>query len=146
MLPHNHFLIAGLVIAPVAAVLYPEKTILEISEWVLVGGLVSSAVDLDIVALVLLKSKQEPRLRPFRNPLEIYRKFKLFMNTITDTGVQKTALKTHLVFSVIILSFFYLFTNAYFVPVVLGIASHLLSDIPNVRRLAAQADNIARME
>ena len=55
MLPHNHFLIAGLVIAPVAAVLYPEKTILEISEWVLVGGLVSSAVDLDIVALVLLK-------------------------------------------------------------------------------------------
>ena len=85
-------------------------------------------------------------MRPFRNPLEIYRKFKLFMNTITDTGVQKTALKTHLVFSVIILSFFYLFTNAYFVPVVLGIASHLLSDIPNVRRLAAQADNIARME
>jgi len=80
MLPHNHFLIAGLVIAPIGIVLFPEKSIGGIGEWVLIGGLLSSAIDLDVAAITILRSKKEKRLKPFRNPVEIYRKFKLFMS------------------------------------------------------------------
>ena len=135
MLPHNHFLIAGLVIAPVGIVLFPEKSISEIGEWVLIGGLLSSAIDLDVYILTILKSRKEKRLKPFRNPFEIYRKFKLFMDTITETGVLKIGLKIHLFSSTLIVLICYLFLNSYLIPVTLGVVSHLISDIPNLRRL-----------
>lgn len=135
MLPHKHFLIAGLIIAPVGIVLYPEKSIIDVGEWILIGGLLSSAIDLDICTLTIFKSRKEKRLKPFRNPLEIYRKFEFFMDTITETGVLKTGLKTHLFFSTLIILIFYLFLNNYLIAVILGVVSHLISDIPNLKRL-----------
>ncbi len=135
MLPHRHFLIAGLTIAPVSVVLFPEKSLEEIWGWVLIGGILSASIDLDIYALVLLKSRKENQLTPFRNPIEIYRNFESFMNTIFKTGLWKIGLVTHLALSVLIVILFYLFSNTYFIPVALGVVSHLISDIPNLRRL-----------
>ena len=135
MLPHNHFLIAGLTITPVAITVFPEKSPVEIGEWILVGGLLSAAIDLDIIALVYLKSKKEKRLRPFRNIWEIFRKFKLFKDTITETGVLRTGMKTHLLFSILVVLLFYFYLNNYFLPAALGVISHIISDIPNLRRL-----------
>ncbi len=137
MLPHNHFIVAGLAISPVAMILFPEKSAGEIGEWVVIGGVVSAAVDLDIIALVLMRSRQEKRLRPFRSLIEIYRKFDLFMDTITDTGVLRTGLITHLFLSAAIILLCYFFTKAYAVPATVGTLSHILSDIRYVRRLAA---------
>ncbi|MCL7475441.1 MAG: hypothetical protein M8352_05295 [ANME-2 cluster archaeon] len=124
-----------MIIAPVALAAFPEKSIIDIGEWVMVGGLLSSVIDLDIVTLVLIRSRKERRLKPFMNPLEIYRNFELFMDTITETGVLMTGLKTHLIFSTLVILVFYLVLNVYFIPVALGVASHILCDIPNVRRL-----------
>jgi hypothetical protein len=107
----------------------------EICEWVFIGGLLSSAIDLDVYILTILKSKKEKRLKPFRNPFEIYRKFKLFMDTITETGLLKIVLKIHLFSSTLIIFICYLFLNSYLIPVTLGVVSHLISDIPNLRRL-----------
>lgn len=135
MLPHNHFAVAGLIIAPVGIVLFPQKPIVEIGEWVLVGGLLSTAIDLDVYALTILRSKKENQLKIFRNPVEIHRKFKLFMDTIAKTGVLKTGLKIHLLSSILILLICYLFLNSYLLPVTLGVVSHLISDIPNFRRV-----------
>ena len=47
MLPHRHYLIAAAVIAPMSALLFPARPPKEISEWVLVGGFLSAAIDLD---------------------------------------------------------------------------------------------------
>jgi len=127
-------MISGLVIALVTIILFPEKPVGEVGGWVLVGGFISSLVDLDIVALVLLKSEKESRLKPFRNPLEIYRRFGPFMDTITKTGVLRAGLITHLLFSALIISLAYLL-GWYCIPITLGVVSHLVSDIPNLRRL-----------
>ena len=135
MLPHSHFLIASIVIAPVGILLFPEKSIIEIGQWILIGGLLSAAIDLDVCTLAILKSKKENRLKPFRNPIKIYQKFNLFMDTITDTGVLKTGLKIHLLSSILPILIFYFFINNYFIPVTLGVVSHLISDIPNLQRL-----------
>lgn len=135
MLPHKHFLISGLTIFLAAILLFPEKSVIGIGEWVLIGGLLSSAIDLDIYILVLLKSRSESRLKPFRNPLEIYRNFGLFMDTIFKTGLWKIGLITHLALSVLIVILFYLFSNTYFIPIVLGVVSHIITDIPNLQRL-----------
>ena len=134
MLPHNHFIISGLAAVPVAAVLSPDKSIIGIGEWFLISGLLSAAVDYDVYILVLLKSGKEDRLKPFRNPIEIYRKYKLFMDTITETGVLKIGLKTHFIFSALIVLLIYLFANPYFIPAVIGVVSHVISDIPNLWR------------
>ena len=135
MLPQNHFLISAIVIVPVALVFFPSLTLASLLVWILCGGLLSAAVDLDIVVLTFLKSKEEDRLKPFRNPLEINRNFDLFMDTIYEVGVLKTALTTHFLVVAFILLSFYLSSSLYFVPVALGVVSHLISDIPNYRRV-----------
>lgn len=134
MLPHKHFLIAGLAAVSAAVIWAPERTVIEISKWAMVGGVASAAVDLDIIALVFLKSGKENRLRQFRNPLQVFRKFDLFMDTISETNVLKIGMKTHLIFSALIISISYFYLNAYFLPIALGVISHILSDIPNLRR------------
>ncbi len=135
MLPQKHFAIAALVITPIAVIYFPEKSVAGAGLWVLVGSLMSAIIDLDIIALVKLKSKDEDRLKPFTDPRAVFRKFDLFMDTIYETGVLAIAMKTHFIFSAIITILFYLSWRSYFIPVALGVGSHLISDIPNIRRI-----------
>ncbi len=135
MLPYKHFLIAGVVTAGAGIVLPPEKSVIEIIKWVLAGGILSSAVDLDVLVIVLLKSQREVRLRPFRSVFEMHRKYMLFMDTIFETGALRIAMKTHFIISGLMILLSYFFLHAYFVPVVLGVASHIISDLPHLQRV-----------
>jgi len=134
MLPHNHFLIAGAVIAPAAMALSPELPPREIVEWTLIGGILSAAIDLDVVAIIMLRSRKEQRLRQFRSLFAIYRHFGLFMDTIAETGVLRTAMITHISLAVMLLLACALLSPHYLVPVALAVLSHIASDIPNVIR------------
>jgi hypothetical protein len=62
------------------------------------------------------------------------------MDMITETGVLKIGMKTHLIVSAVIMLLAYLFANAYFAPIVLGVVSHLLSDLQYVRRFTASVE------
>jgi hypothetical protein len=132
MLPDKHFLIACLVTAPVALTLPDHRSVIGVAQWALASGLVSAAIDIDVYALVLAGSGKEERLRQFRNPLQMQRKFKLFMETIADTGVLKAAMKTHFVISAAVILLAWYFFNPYFLPVALGVISHLISDLPHL--------------
>lgn len=132
MLPHNHFLISSAVIVPAALMVLPEKSLGLVAMWVLVGGLVTMAIDFDIIILTIIKSKKDSRLKKFINPLNIYLEFKLFMQLIKEAGVLKTGLKTHLISSCLIVLIFYSFFNTYYIPVLLAVISHLISDLPNL--------------
>lgn len=92
-------------------------------------------IDLDILVLVLARSRKEPLLKIYRNPLRIFSNFKDFMNAITKTGVLKTGMITHLLGSAIVLLIAAHFLKPYVLPIMLGIISHIVSDIPNLRRL-----------
>ncbi len=132
MLPHNHFLISSAVIVPAALIASPKDFLGLIAMWVLAGGLATMAIDFDIVILTIIKSKRDNRLKKFVNPLNIYLEFKLFMRLIKEAGVLKTGLKTHLISSCLIVLVFYSFFNAYYIPVLLAVISHLISDFPNL--------------
>ncbi|HEB02941.1 MAG TPA: hypothetical protein ENI12_06895 [Nitrospirae bacterium] len=134
MLPHKHFAIAGLAIAPVALLVSPLKTLSEILEWVIAGGLISALLDLDLVALVNIKSRNVEALRPFRRPRTIFRQFGKFMGVVTETGVLRTAMKTHWLIAIIIATAFYFGHSPLFIPVLIGLLSHLATDLPNIRR------------
>ena len=124
MLPHKHFLISAAAAAPFS---------LHHPEWILASGLVSAAIDMDVVSLVWLNSVKQDSLKQFRNPVNIFGRYELFMKTIAETGVLKTALKTHFIFSALILALCLLFFKDLIIPVAIGVVTHILSDIPLLR-------------
>lgn len=135
MLPHNHFVIACLVIVPALLLLFPGMALVDVFSWALFGGFLSAAIDIDVYALVILKSHDDSRLKMFVNPFEIYKNFESFMNLIFETGLWRAVLITHLAFSAIIILLFYFYLDAYFVPAMLAVVSHLVSDLSNLRRV-----------
>jgi hypothetical protein len=135
MLPHNHFIVSTLTIGPVAIVYTGNvETVLL---WVVVGGLVSMVMDLDVVVLVFLRSNEEKRLQPYRNPLLIYKDFDRFMIVLQETGVRDTVLKTHFMTSALIPPIFYFLWPAVIIPVALEVISHLLTDLADIHKSPA---------
>ncbi len=134
MLPHKHFMVAAIAIAPVAYIMSPAKGLSDVMRWVVAGGLVSVAVDFDVLALVMIKGGKTDTLRPFKNPLNIVRQFDRFMDALAATGVLRTAMATHAVISLALVAVFYLYGGDYFIPALLGVLTHLATDIPNMKR------------
>ncbi len=111
---------------------YPQVLV-----WAVVAGTVSAAIDLDVVTLILLNASRHPPLRRFLNPLNIFTQFKLFMQTITETGLLKTAMKSHIAIFFLLVILTRLFWPAWLLPVTVAVVTHLLSDIPNIRKAVA---------
>ena len=132
MLPHNHFIVSTLTVAPVAVVY--SGNVETVFLWVLVGGLVSMVMDLDVIILVYLRSGAEKRLQPYRNPLLIFRDFDRFMIVLQETGVRDTVLKTHFMTGAMIPPVFYFLWPTVIIPVALGVISHLLTDLADIHR------------
>ena len=133
MLPHHHLLISVIIIIPISIFFFPLLSIIEILLWVLISGFVSILIDLDII--ILINVKRDNRLNQFKNPKMIFKEFKLFMDTIDETGVLKIAMITHIIISLSFIAFFFLFINILFIPCLLGVISHIASDVPNIIRV-----------
>ena len=132
MLPHNHFIVSTLTIGPVAIVY--SGNVETVFLWVMVGGLVSMAMDLDVLILVYLRSGAEKRLKPYRNPLLIFKDFDRFMVVLQETGVRDTVLKSHFMTSALIPPIFYFLWPAVIIPVALAVISHLLTDLADFHK------------
>lgn len=128
MLPYKHFLTSTLVIAPIA--LSMGKSAEEIGLWVLIGGVVSMVIDLDVLTITIFKSKTEPKLKPFVSLLEIHKKYKQFMDTAFETGVLKIVAKTHLISFALIILLSYFYFYQYFIPITIGVVFHSINDLP----------------
>ena len=133
MLPHHHFLISIIIIIPISIIFFPLLSVIEILLWVLISGFVSILIDMDIIILVNIK--RDNRLNQFKNPKMIFKEFKLFMDTIDETGVLKIAMITHIIISLSFIVLFFLFINTLFIPCLLGVISHIASDVPNINRV-----------
>ena len=131
MLPQKHFLISGASVAPFS---------FHHPEWILVSGVVSMAIDTDVVVLVWIRSRTEKSLKKFRNPAEIFTRFEPFMKAFFETGVLKTAMITHLAISAFILAVTFVFFRGVIIPVSIGVLTHLLSDIHNFRKFIPSRD------
>jgi hypothetical protein len=132
MLPQNHFVISSVAMIPVAAVV-SSQNIPQAAGWVLLAGAVSAAIDLDVLALIYLAGEKHPGFRLFYNPLNLFTKFKLFMETLVGTGQLKTAMKSHFTTFILLPVLAWFLWPAYFLPIAVAVVTHLLSDIPNIR-------------
>jgi hypothetical protein len=134
MLPQKHFVISSVAMIPVAAVA-SSQNIPQAVEWIVLAGVVSAAIDLDVLALIYVEGKDYPALRIFYNPLNLFTKFKLFMKTLVDTGLIKTAMKSHFTTFIALPLLTWLLSPAYLLPVSVAVFTHFLSDIPNIKLL-----------
>lgn len=135
MLLHYHFIIAVIIIFPFIVLFYSELSYTEILYWLITGGLISIIIDFDVIFMSYIKSNKKEKLKQFRNPLNIFNNFKHFMNIIDEEGILKNAMITHFIFSIFFILLFYFFINNFFVPVSIGIITHIISDIPNIKRI-----------
>lgn len=135
MLPHKHFVLSAAAIAPATVLFYPEKSAIETAVWTFAGGTLSAAMDLDVLLLVLLSSRKEQQLRRYRNIINIFRDFRAFKDDLADTGVMKWGLLSHFTGAVLIVAVTTLFLKPWLFPVSIAVVTHLLSDLPNFRRL-----------
>ena len=132
MLPHVHLIIAAITIAPVAFTLFGGYQLLIL--WVIVGGLTTLLMDLNAFTLVLVLARSHESLRPYCNPFRIYSDFAGFMTAMAETGTLNTVFTFNLISGAIAPIIVYLVWPALAVPVVLGILTHLLSDVPRLRK------------
>lgn len=129
-------MVTAAVIVPATLVVFPENDLTDTVKWALTGGILSAAMDLDVLLVVLIRSGKEPRLRRYRNIFNIFREFRSFKDTIASTGVMRTGLVTHFFIATLLVTMSALLMRQYLFPVVLAVLSHIITDLPNFRILA----------
>ena len=132
MLPQDHFLIAGIVITPVA-IMTGDHSLLDIGKWIVVGGAASVAIDIDVAVTIQLKSNKFKILKKYKKPKNVFKDLRGLINALFKTGLIKTTIVSHLIISTLFILLSYLYWNNFFIPISIGVISHLLSDIPNIR-------------
>lgn len=120
---------------PAAIVLNPQEPLVSTVQWFLVSGVVSGIIDLDVYVVVLVRARKDERLRPYRNLFAIFRDFRGFKDVMTETGTLAYGLLVHLMFMPVIAAFFYFLWKDFFIPALVGIGSHLITDLPNLKLL-----------
>jgi len=135
MLPHYHFLITVIILLPFIVLFYPELSYTEIVYWIIIGGLISIIIDFDVIFMTYIKSDKEEKLKQFKKPQNLFKNFKQFMDIITELGILKKVMITHIISSMIIILLFYFFINHYFVLSSIAVITHILTDIPNIKRI-----------
>ena len=133
MMPHKHFIVSTIFVVLIVWLFFPSLSYAQIGIWILIAGLFAILVDMD--SAFLLYASKDKKLKPFRNYFYLNSHFNQFMKLISDNGIMKTALRTHIIFSAICIAIAYLFIHTYLIPITIGVLSHLLSDIPNLRYL-----------
>ncbi len=133
MLPHKHFIFSAILIIITALFFFPSLSYTQMLIWVLIGGALSILVDLD--STILLAISKDKALKPYRNFIYLNKHFNQFIKIIAKNGILRTAAKTHIILSALFVALSYLLWPAYLTPSLIGIASHLLSDIPALRYL-----------
>lgn len=131
MMPHKHFIVSTIFVVLIIWLFFPSFSYTQILIWIIIAGIFSIIVDFD--SAFLLYTSKDKKLKPFKNFFYLNRHFNQFMKIIAKNGIMKTALRTHIILSVIYVLIAYFFIYSYFIPISIGVASHLLSDIPNLR-------------
>ena len=125
MLPHKHFLISGFFIAILALIVRLDAKTAVL--WILIGGLVSAFIDID--SLLLLIFTRDMRLKRFGSLKSMFLNYDELIHVLGKTGKLRFLAITHSMISIAIIIITLFFFSSYLVPVLVGIISHLLSDL-----------------
>jgi hypothetical protein len=105
--------------------------------WAVTAGIVAFVIDLDIIVMVAVGARKDKRLRPYNSIQKVARDFRGFIDTLYETGLLKKAMLTHLAVSILLIVVTFFVSSFFIVPVVVGVVTHLATDIPHVKRIIA---------
>ena len=132
MMPQNHFLVAAVITVVAIVSLYPDLDLPEAALWVVVSGVVAAVIDLDVILLVRWKAKDDPELRPYTDIRVVARDLRAMLRLLHQKGLLVKIAVPHLISATIMTMAAYFIAPSYFIPVVIGAWSHIVSDVPYV--------------
>jgi len=135
MLTHIHFAVSVTVVGIYELIFTPERSVESVFFTAVISGFISSLLDLDVLILIYLKSRNNPDLRVFRNPLNIYKKYDRFMELSSSEKFLGITPLTHVLISIFVLLLLHFYLKNIFIPVFLAIFSHLTGDVPEFWRI-----------
>jgi len=132
-MPQYHAVIAAVVTAAVGAALYPGNALPTLLAWVVASAVVAAVIDLDVMAHVARAAKRDPGLKRWTDPRNVGRDFRGFIEALRAKGLLRLAGVTHLGISAVIVALAWLLLPSLLVPVIIGVATHLATDIQYLR-------------
>ena len=139
MMPQYHSVIAAVVTAAVSLALYPGNSPVTLLVWVVASAIAAAVIDLDVMAHVAVAAKHDPGLRPWTDPRNVGKDFRGFIEALRAKGILRLAGMTHLVISIAIVILTWLLMPSLLVPVSIGVATHLATDLQYLRAPRAVA-------
>jgi len=129
MMPQYHSVIAAVVTAVVGAVLYPDDALSKLLVWVVASAVVAAVIDLDVMFHVARAAKHDSSLERWTDPRNVGRDFRGFIEALREHGLLRLAGVTHLGISTMIVVVTWLLLPSLLVPVLIGVVTHLATDI-----------------
>jgi hypothetical protein len=137
MMPQYHAVIAAIVTAAVGSALHPGGAPSTMLVWVVTSAVVAAVIDLDVMAHVSRAAKRDPSLQRWTDPRNVGKDFRGFIEALRAKGLLRLAGVTHLGISAVIVVAAWLLLPSLLVPVIIGVATHLATDIQYLRAPAA---------
>jgi len=129
MMPQYHSVIAAVVTAVVSLALYPGNSHVTLLVWVVASAIVAAVIDLDVMAHVAVAAKHDPGLKRWTDPRNVGKDFRGFIEALRAKGILKRAGVTHLVISIAFILLTWSLSPSLLVPVSIGVATHLATDL-----------------
>ena len=139
MMPQYHAVIAAVVTAAVGSTLFPDNSITTLLVWVAVSAVVAAVIDLDVMAHVARAAKRDPALKHWTDPRNVGKDFRGFIEALRAKGILRMAGATHMGISIAFILIAWLLSPDLLVPVLIGVVTHLATDVQYLRAPGAAA-------
>jgi hypothetical protein len=139
MMPQNHFAVAAVVTLVAVVLFYPDLDLQDTLVWILVAGIVAALIDMDVIIIVRVKAKDDPDLEPWADPREATKDLTGFLVLLQKKGILRTVKFTHMGIAVGATIMGYFMVPDLFLPIVLGVWSHIATDVPYLWRISQAA-------
>jgi len=133
MMPQYHTVIAAVVTAAVGLAIYPGNAMSTLLAWIIASALVAAVIDLDVMAHVARAAKRDPSLHRWTDPRIVGKDFRGFIEALRAKGLLRRAGATHLGISLAIVVVTWLLAPSLLVPVLIGVVTHLATDLQYLR-------------
>jgi hypothetical protein len=133
MMPQYHAVIAAVATAAVGLALHPGVALSMLLVWIATSAVVAAVIDLDVMAHVARAAKQDPSLQRWTDPRNVGNDFRGFIEALRARGLLRLAGMTHLGISAVIVVAAWLLLPSLLVPVIIGVTTHLATDLQYLR-------------
>ncbi len=132
-MPQHHAAIAAVAAAAAGLAMVPGHPVATLLAWVAASAAAAAVIDLDVMAHVGWAARTDASLARWTDPRNVGGDFGGFIGALRAKGLLRRAGATHLAISAAIALITWLLAPPLLVPVLVGVLTHLASDLRYLR-------------